>query len=296
MPRSDTDARGSSQPTGRRSGAGESDLTGLLGPGGYGRLRDTLAAEEGFDLDAYREPYLARRLRARLGSSTVPPGDYAALVARDPNERRRLMETLGVNVSAFFRDPPVWAFLEEVALPPLVDARRRAGRPLRAASLGAARGEEAFSVAMLLSELTRDAPVPFRVDAFDVDPDALRQARDGLYAPAALENVSGPGLARYFEERPDGLLVARDALRRRVRVERRDVLGDPLPDTYDLALCRNIMIYMDDRAKERLLAKIHDALAPDGLLVIGQSEVILGPAQRLYRSLSPRARVYVREG
>ena len=138
----------------------------------------TLRRHERFELDGYRPAYVQRRLASRFHATSSPPEDYARRLERDGTERRALVEALGINVTGFFRDPGVWLFLEEVALPPLVDEKESAGEGLRALSLGCAGGQEAYSAAMLLAELVEGRLGRFTVEAWDMDPAALDVARE----------------------------------------------------------------------------------------------------------------------
>ncbi|HWH08184.1 MAG TPA: CheR family methyltransferase, partial [Candidatus Thermoplasmatota archaeon] len=200
---------------------------------------------------------------------------------------------LGVNVTAFFRDPAVWSFLEDVALPPLVDERLAEGRQVRVLSLGCAGGQEAYSAAMLLAEMTEGDLGAFVVDAWDMDGAALASAREAWYPRAAVSTLAEAAVARYFREEGEGYRVDA-ALRARVRVARRDMLTEDLSGPFDLVLLRNVVIYFDRDAKDALFRRVHATLASRGLVVLGQSETMGGPAGDLFRPLSLRNRVYAR--
>lgn len=257
------------------------------------RIRDTLLRRERFDLAGYRPAYVQRKLAARMAATGDAPEDYARRLEHDPAERRRLVEALGINVTAFFRDPEVWLFLEEVALPPLVEEKAAAGEPVRALSLGCAGGQEAYSVAMLLSELLGGRTERVLVDAWDMDLAALEAAREAWYPRAALEHLAAPAVERYFEAEGAGYRVG-NVLRSRVRVDRRDMLTGDIGGRFDVVLLRNVTIYFGREAKERLLRRVHGILAPRGLLVLGQSETLTGESGALFRPLSLRNRVYAR--
>ncbi|HWG91230.1 MAG TPA: protein-glutamate O-methyltransferase CheR [Candidatus Thermoplasmatota archaeon] len=268
------------------------EVSRLLGEAGYQRLRRVLRSQEGYDLDAYRGTYLARRLRARLSALHMDPRAYASFVERDNGERRLLIETLGVNVSSFFRDPAVWSFLLDDALPPLLEARAASGDLFRAASLGCAGGQEPYSLAMTLNEAAQGLDVDWQVEGFDMDPGALEMAEEALYPAAALAEVSRAALDRYFTQLDEECFEVIPSLRARVRFRKHDILTEPLPARYDLIACRNVMIYVDGPAKERLLDKIHGSLQEDGILVIGQSEVLPPRLAQRFVPLDLRHRIY----
>lgn len=260
-----------------------------------GSVRTTLRRLEAFDLSSYRQAYVVRRISTRLAATGAGPHDYARSLETDPEERRLLVEALGVNVTSFFRDPEVWLFLEEVALPPLLDEMGAAEEELRGLSLGCAGGQEAYSLAMLLAELTGGDLKAFHVEAWDMDVAALQMAREAWYPHAAVETLAPGALARYFEPEGDGFRVER-RLRSRVNVRRHDMLMEEVDGSFEIVMLRNVMIYFDREAKERLLQRVHEALAPRGLLVLGQSETVLGSAEGMFRPLSLRNRVYAKVG
>lgn len=257
------------------------------------RLARTLRRLEDFDLAGYRRAYVERRVTSRVGVTGETPDAYARRVETDADERRQLVEALGVNVTSFFRDPGVWHFLEQVAFPPLVDEILAAGEQVRALSLGCAGGQEAYSLAMMLSEMAGGATDPFVVDAWDMDGAALEVAREAWYPRAAVENLAAPALERYFVPEGEGFRVT-SGLRSRVRVERRDMLTADLPGEFDVVLLRNVAIYFDREAKERLFQRVHHLVAPRGLVVLGQAETMVGKANELFRPLSLRNRVYAK--
>lgn len=257
------------------------------------RLTGTLRRHERFDLTGYRPAYVARRVASRLSATGDRLEEYARRLEADGEERRLLIEALGVNVTSFFRDPGVWSFLEEVALPPLVDEKAAARRQVRALSLGCAGGQEAYSIAMLLAELLDGDLDAFVVDAWDVDGAALEVAREAWYPKAAVEGLSEAAVARYFQPEGEGFRVRKE-LASRVRIERRDMLTADLPGTFDVVFLRNVVIYFDRDAKERLFRRVHGLVAPRGLVVLGQAETMAGDANVLFRPLSLRNRVYAR--
>lgn len=248
---------------------------------------------EGIDLSHYRESYLERRLRASLVDADLPLEAYIARLVASPAARQEFLEELGVNVTSFWRDPPVWDFLEAHVIPQLVD---EAGpRGVRAASVGCAAGQEAYGIAMILAEETQTHGGAPRVAAFDIDPEALALARAGEYTHDDLDAVSDAAKARYFLPTARGHQVA-PALRRLVTFKQVDAIGGPIGTGYDLVLCRNLLIYLDPAAKTRLVRKLFASLRPRGVLVVGQTDSIGLPLPAGVVQLHQRLRVYRRGG
>jgi chemotaxis protein methyltransferase CheR len=223
------------------------------------------------DLGQYKRPQLFRRLATLPGRGEVADlGGYARRLASDPEELAFFRGWLTINVTEFFRDPPRWIELRDRLLPGLL--ARRPG--LRIWSAGCSNGAEAYSLAMLLDELPGAGP--HHILATDIDPAALAVAQDGgPYPETQLQNVTPWRLDRFFLQSEDesGWYV-RPELQSRVTFKQADLTRPPPERDFDLVICRNVIIYLTDDAKSRLLGHLAGALRPDGLLFLGGSELI----------------------
>lgn len=251
----------------------------------------------GLDCSAYKPRCLRRRIAVRMrarGMHTYE--EYHALLERDPDEYQRLLETLTINVTRFFRNPEAWSGLATRLLPDLW--QRRQGR-VRAWSAGCASGEEAYTLAIALVEAARLADQEdwldrARIDATDIDRRSIELARRGVYDEDALVEMPAALRARYFPGRPPYRIP--ESIGRLVRVREHDLTREPPPQPpYDMIVCRNTVMYFDRAMQERLFAAFADALAPGGLLVLGKVETLLGPARTRLLLLDPRERFYCRE-
>jgi len=219
----------------------------------------------GIDLIHYKRPQMERRLahlRDRRGFSDF--SSYAAALSRDASLLRELVDRVTIQVSEFFRNPDRWADLQA-----RLDVV--AASPFRAWSAGCAHGEEPYSLAIICAEIGLEADIL----ATDLDERALQVAARGVYSPHALTNVSRDRLQRFFEPAPDGWRVSLP-VRQRVRFERHNLLADPYPRDLDLIVCRNLLIYLTDAAKQRIISGFSQALKPRGLLFVGSTEQLVG--------------------
>ena len=201
--------------------------------------------------------------------------DYAKQLETDGEEYARLISSLLIKVTEFFRDPKVFEYLRDRTLPTLIDEAARSGRQLRVWSAGCSTGEEAYSLAITLSEAMRraTASVDVRVFATDIDSAAIAFARRGLYPPAALQNVPAPVRERYFVKSEGGYEVAK-ALRTQMIFGEHD-LGARAPfPRIDLILCRNVLIYFNLPMQRAALETFSFSLREDGRLVLGPSETV----------------------
>lgn len=235
----------------------------------------------GIDLTSYKKPQMDRRLRSLMARLNV--GGYAAyarLLERDPARLQEFRDFITINVSEFFRNPEKFAELKRLVLPELL----RASPKLKVWSAGCSNGAEAYTLAIILDELT-----PGRrhdILAVDIDEQALAQARAGVYAPAELKNLSRSQLLRYFTPAGGGYRV-KDEMRAGIRFQRGDLLADRFETGFDLIVCRNVVIYFTEAAKTGLYAKFHAALRPGGVLFVGGTESILNAKELGFTSVAP---------
>jgi two-component system CheB/CheR fusion protein len=254
-----------------------------------------LRANTSHDFTHYKSGTLARRIERRMTLAGGAPGDgdrYLKLLQNDKSELDLLAKDLLINVTSFFRDPKVFAVLEQTIIPGLIRSHP-AGRPLRIWIAGCSSGEEAYSLTMLFREAIAAAaqPIGLQVFASDVDPEAVEDAREGLY-PATIEAVIPKDrLARYFRKEKHGYRVSPE-LRASVVFTVQDILTDPPFSRLDLISCRNLMIYLRPEAQAKAVSVFHFALNPGGLLLLGSAETIsdsdgrfevCSKAERLYR-------------
>lgn len=267
---------------------------------------EQLLVQRGLALGSFQRSFVATRVRRRMSHvGFVHEEDYLTLVRESPPECDALVDALAVNVSRFFRDPPVFDYISEVVLPERLEARRSAGSAhLRIWSAGCGSGEEPYSLAICLEELLRgeNEGVATHLFATDIDRRALREADAARYARASLVDTRLGIVDRYFRAHGQKLVLA-DSIRARVHFSEDDV-GDenrvaPAGAVYgdfDLLCCRNVLIYFRRSTQQRVIRKLVRALAPGGHLVLGRSETL--PAERAFglEPVGEGLRIYRRIG
>jgi chemotaxis methyl-accepting protein methylase len=236
----------------------------------------------GNDFSLYKPSTLLRRIERRMGMQGMPEiADYAQHLRDNPQELDLLFKEMLIGVTQFFRDPEVWEALRTDLLPALL-ARHPDGVHLRAWVAACSTGEEAYTLAMVFSEVEADgaaSPATARgrhslqVYATDLDPDAIDKARKGLYPKAIASDVGADRLARFFVEDEAGYRVAKH-VRDRVIFAPQNVIQDPPFTKVDLISCRNLLIYFRPELQAKLLPLFHYALNPGGLLLLGNAETV----------------------
>ncbi len=260
------------------------DATPETASADFDAFRRRALALTGVDLSAYKVPQMQRRLGQLLTRAGVETfAEYAALLARDAGLQQQFRDFVTINVSEFFRDPTRFADLERQVLPALLHL----GRALRAWSAGCSIGAEPYSLAIALRELAPGAA--HVILATDIDETILSRARRGQgYGPADLRAVSAARLARWFTGSADEGYAVRDEIRHLVRFQRHDLVRDVYPaGPFDLILCRNVVIYFTEAARDRVYHGFVQRLRPGGMLFIGGTEVIMRPRDLGVQALAP---------
>lgn len=249
----------------------------------------------GFNGNSYKEGCLRRRIAVRMRARGVHTYEqYATVLDGDAEEYDRLLDTITINVTKFFRNRETWQLLADRVLPVLWDACE--GR-VRCWSAGCASGEEPYTLAVLFLELARSTPqVPggrTRIDATDLDRTSLARAAEGVYRPPAFDEMPPPLVSRYVRGGEQRHVTPE--VKALVRFQRHDLLREPPPHPpYDLIVCRNVVIYFDRPTQEALFRRFVDALRPGGYLVLGKVETLVGPVRQELELEDARERVYRR--
>lgn len=182
--------------------------------------------------------------------------------------KKKFVDYLTINVSELFRDAPLFAELKHLVLPQLLKRSPR----LSVWSAGCSIGAEAYTMAIMLNELTPDAR--HRIFGTDLDEEIVKRAHQGVYSRDEVRQVAPEILGKYFTLN-DGKYYVQDEIKRRVTFSRHNLLTDRFESGLDLILCRNVVIYFTNEAKEMLYKKFYDALKPGGVLFVGGTETIL---------------------
>lgn len=260
---------------------------------GFVLLQQRLVGHPLPPLDMYKDRCLRRRLAVRMRACGVRTlTEYAEVLEQKPDEVSRLLATLTINVTQFFRNASAWTRLAEELSPNL-----RGG--FTAWCAGCASGEEPYTLAMILADMrerdstARQGRAP-RIDATDVDERCLEAAKAAQYLPASFTEAP-PAMLRRWAVDEGGTYRIDDTPRALVRVLRHDLGREPPPEPpYDLVICRNVVIYFERDAQERLFSLFADALRPGGLLFLGKVEMLYGPARKRFENVDGRERLYRR--
>lgn len=257
-------------------------------------LLDYLKRSRGFDFSGYKRSGFQRRVQKQMHTREIATfEDYVDYLEVHPDEFVSLFNTVLINVTSFFRDALAWSYLWDEVLPQLLKTKPER-EPLRIWSAGCASGEEAYTLAMILTELlgANEFRQRVKIYATDVDEDALGQARQASYSANDLQALP-PGLQdRYFELVADRYVFRAD-LRRIVIFGRHDLVQDAPISRLDLLVCRNTLMYFNAEAQSRILSRLHFALSDTGILFLGKAEMLLTHAD-LFTPISLPHRIFAK--
>jgi two-component system CheB/CheR fusion protein len=255
-------------------------------------ILELLHHKTGIDLRSHRFSVVQRRIRRRMGYTRCDTwAEYLEYVRRDKSEADTLVRDLLINVTQFFRDPAAWRFLQEEAIPGLLE-QLKPKETLRAWVPACASGEEAYSLAIAITEAIEalNVDAQFQIFATDLRPESLERARSGTYPSSIAADISGPRLDRHFTREGNTYRINK-SIRDRVIFASHDILNDPPFGNLDLVSCRNLLIYLRPEGQRRLLQLLRFSLRAMGVLFLGKAESV-GDLSGHFTVLSKKWRIY----
>lgn len=252
----------------------------------FRHIAQTLHAHAGIALSEGKAALVYSRLAKRLRVLGLRSfRDYCALIdgAEGVDERQAMMAALTTNVTRFYREPHHFDHLRDKVMPELA-AKARAGGRVRLWSAACSNGQEPYSMAMtVLDVLPEAAELDVRILATDIDPNMVAEGAAGVYSDDLLAPVPAASRKHFAPVAgAPGRFGADATLRRLVTFKELNLIGDwPMRGRFDVIFCRNVVIYFDDATQERVWGRFTPILNPGGVLYIGHSERVTGPAAHL---------------
>jgi chemotaxis protein methyltransferase CheR len=226
----------------------------------------------GINLAQYKEAQMKRRLTSLYQKKGYDSfNDFFQALTRDPHLMNEFLDRMTINVSEFYRNAKRWEILDTSILPELLS---RNSSP-RIWSAACSTGEEPYTLAMILS---RHMPLSkIKIHATDIDENVIAKAKLGIYSERALNEAPQDMVKKYFSREGSYFKVSED-IKKTVTFKKQNLLSDRFDGPFDLIVCRNVLIYFTEEAKEELYKKFSSALRPGGILFVGSTEQIFNPA------------------
>lgn len=222
------------------------------------------------DLNAYKERQMKRRIDTLIERNKIEGYDnYINAIKSDRSKFEEFVNYLTINVSEFYRNPEQWVFLEKEVFPELI---KKFGTNLKIWSAACSTGDEPYSLVMCLSKY-----VPLdriHITATDLDKQVIAQAKVGLYSEKSIASVPDEYKKKFFTKVGTSYQIA-DEVKKCVTFQEHNLLKDKYFENYHLIVCRNVLIYFTEEAKDEVYAKFAKALQKGGVLFIGSTEQIV---------------------
>ncbi len=260
------------------------------------RLRNLVYEEAGIWLSQVKTALLVGRLAKRLRHHGLKSfKQYYDLVINSPEERIQMLDALSTNETRFFREPQHFELLKSVVFPKWAEeaATGYRSRKIRVLSAGCSTGQEPYSLAMVLLDYFPGWEI--EITATDLSTRALEIARTGIWPAAKADEIPSSYLKAFmlkgFADQA-GKMKAGPEIRSMIRFFRMNLNEPayPLTGKFEMIFCRNVLIYFDQRGRERVVSRLASFLSPDGYLFLGHAESLHSMSDRL-RSIIPT--VYV---
>ena len=222
------------------------------------------------DLDSYKEKQMRRRIDSLVTRNNCNSYDeYVDLLKKDSNIFDEFINFLTINVSQFYRNIDQWELLHNEYIPFLIS---KFGRKLKVWSAACSTGHEPYSLVMALSKFIPLSDI--HILATDIDKQVLAQAQTGLYSEKSIANVPAEFKTKYFTKVGSSYKIS-DQIKNCVEFKTHDLLRDVYPTNCDMIVCRNVLIYFTEEAKEIIYRKFYSSLKNDAILFIGSTEQVM---------------------
>ena len=254
-----------------------------------------LRSAKSVDFTSYKRSTIMRRISRRILLQKIEGMEkYVAYLKENPSEIEILYQDILINVTSFFREPEAFESLKRSVFPSIVK-KAAPDIPVRIWVPACSTGEEAYSIAIALTEYMDDNKIsrPVQLFATDIDDIAVEKARKGIYPENISRDVSPERLLRFFEKTAGGYVINRP-VREMCIFAKQNMVKDPPFSKIDLISCRNVLIYFGQELQKKAIRILFYALNPKGFLMIGPSETV-GEFAGLFSVVDKKQTIYAKK-
>lgn len=247
----------------------------------YEWFKQNFLSLSGIDLNSYKEGQMKRRIDNFLRKNKV--SGYQQFVDILKNDREiydSFVTYLTINVSEFYRNPLQWQTLEQEIIPLLL---KRFGKPLKIWSAACSTGDEPYSLAMVLSDFLPLNQI--QILATDMDQEVLSKAKKGCYTEQSIKGLPKRYCDKFLDIDSDGTIRVSDKLKSCISFKQHDLLKDRYPQGVHMIVCRNVMIYFTEEAKDKIYHRFSASLSRQGILFVGSTEQIIGASRYNFQGI-----------
>ena len=236
----------------------------------YEKFKSEVLKLTNIDLNAYKERQMKRRIDSLITKNGYSGYEQYLQALRTDTERfEEFVTYLTINVSEFYRNPDQWKVMDQEIFPELI---KKYGKKLKIWSAACSTGDEPYSLVMALS---RHVPLDMiHITATDIDKQIIAKAKVGLYSAKSVAAVPDDLKKKYFNQIGSSYQIS-DEIKSRVEFKQHNLLDDNYVTGYHMIVCRNVLIYFTEEAKEEVFRKFYKSIVPGGILFIGSTEQII---------------------
>ncbi len=248
---------------------------------GYEKFKEQVLRKTGIDLSSYKERQMKRRIESLIKRNNHSSFDnYFNAIIKDKSLYDEFINYLTINVSEFYRNPAQWKVLNDEIFPYLLQKSNNS--KLKVWSAACSTGEEPYSLVMALSSFFSLKNI--EIIATDIDKEVLNKASIGIYSAKSIENTPDSFKSKYFTKTGSAYRI-NDEVKRCVKFKQHDLLKDSYPSGCDLIICRNVLIYFTEEAKEKIYRNFNNSLKDQGVLFVGSTEQIILPHRYNFKAI-----------
>lgn len=266
------------------------------------KIIDYLLNQRGIDFSGYREAMLERRTQKRLYVTNCKDyEEYLTFLAAHPQELDSLIDAYTINVSSFYRNPLSFEILRKEVFPSIIEQKKiESSQNVRIWSAGCAKGEEPYTIAIVLKELLNREKMtyPIYIIGTDIDNKALSAAKQAVYSEDSIEKLKHGLVRKYFFE-SDNTFQVNTEIREMVQFsyfnllnEKQKVPPESIYGDFDIVFCRNVLIYLKEAQQNIIFEKIYHSLKPNGYLVLGEAEAPIIEFKHKFRRLGRHCKIF----
>ena len=234
----------------------------------FSEFHNWVYRELGVRLNSYKETQLNRRITTlmdKVGINSLE--EYKKLLIKDKESRDIFLEYITINVTEFFRNPEFFKTLEEL----IINNEETNINEMKIWSAGCSAGCEAYTLCMILNDIPKVKS--YKIQGTDIDDNILKRAKEGYYTENEVKNVPKKYLKQYFKEEGTTFYID-SSVKSKVKFRKHDLMLDTYESNFDLIVCRNVLIYFKDEAKNEIIENFAKALKKKGILFVGATESI----------------------
>ncbi len=247
----------------------------------FKKLKDMIYEISGIFFSDQKKYLLETRLSKRISVLNLSNfEDYYNYLKYSPlknTEIKELLNSITTNETSFFRDMPQLEVFVDVLKQIIQSSGNNAIKNIRIWSAACSTGEEPYTVGILIKEnfSSPASGIKFEIVGTDISEKVLESAKKGIYNGYTLRNASQAILGKYFVKTDDDEYKIKDEIKNMTTFGNVNLIdGNEVKKygSFDIVLCRNVIIYFDAESKKKTIENIYESLKPGGYLFLGHSE------------------------